>query len=129
MSNKKFEELAQRLAARTEQLRSERPPARPALHLVRGTKAIDPDEILAAGCRGQSAIMVEWHCRMIRNIRRRCGEAGQHIIDQACRGVAGIESLPHEDLIQLHKDMERAEECLREGISFHDAGLLRTHYG
>lgn len=127
MSNTKFEELAQRLAARTEQLRSAEP-QRPALHVVRAGKRLDPDEVLAANSRGQESIMHEWHCRMIRNIRRRCGEAGQHIIDQACRGVANIESLPPDELLQLHKDMERAEECLQEGVSFHDAGLIKHHY-
>ncbi|WP_260476882.1 hypothetical protein [Stenotrophomonas sp. 278] len=128
MSNKKFEELAKRLAARTDQLRADQP-ERPTLRLVRSGKPVDPDELLADGSRGQDMIMRDWHCRMIRNIRRRCGEAGQHVIDQACRGVMDIESLAYEDLLQLHKDMERAEECLREGISFHDAGLLRTYYG
>ncbi|KRG79110.1 hypothetical protein [Stenotrophomonas pavanii] len=75
------------------------------------------------------AIMREWHCRMIRNVRRRWGEPMQHVIDQACCGVLDIEQLADDALIQLHKDMERAEECIREGISFHDAGLLRAHYG
>jgi len=73
--------------------------------------------------------MREWHCRMIRNVRRRWGEPMQHVIDQACCGVINIEQLPDDALIQLHKDMERAEECICEGISFHDTGLLRAHYG
>jgi len=53
----------------------------------------------------------------------------QVIIDQACFGLAGIEQLPDEQLIQLHKDLERAQECMRDGVSFEDAGLLKNRYG
>ncbi|KAB7769434.1 hypothetical protein CKY51_07005 [Xanthomonas maliensis] len=66
---------------------------------------------------------------MIRHYRRRWGMAMQEIIDQACFGYTGIEALPDETLVQLHKDMERAQECMRDGVSFEDAGLLRSRYG
>lgn len=71
----------------------------------------------------------ESHFRMIRHIRRRWGCSMQVIIDQACFGLAGIEQLPDEQLIQLHKDLERAQECMRDGVSFEDAGLLKNRYG
>lgn len=71
----------------------------------------------------------ESHFRMIRHICRRWGCSMQVIIDQACFGLAGIEQLPDEQLIQLHKDLERAQECMRDGVSFEDAGLLKNRYG
>jgi len=71
----------------------------------------------------------ESHCRMIRHFRRVLGVSGQMLIDQANFGLGGIEQLSDEGLISLHRDMERAMECVREGISFEDAGLIRYRYG
>lgn len=71
----------------------------------------------------------ESHRRMIRHIRRRWGYSMQQLIDQACFGLAGLEQLDDDSLIQLHKDLERAQDCIREGVSFEDAGLLRSRYG
>jgi len=53
----------------------------------------------------------------------------QMLIDQACFGLTGIEDLSDDTLIALHRDMERAMECIRDGVTFEDAGLLRTRYG
>lgn len=53
----------------------------------------------------------------------------QVIIDQATFGLSSIEDLEDEALIQLHRDLERAQDCMREGISFEDAGLLRSQFG
>ncbi len=53
----------------------------------------------------------------------------QIIIDQATFGLAGIEQLSDEALVQLHSDLERAQDCMREGISFEDAGLLHSRFG
>ncbi len=74
-------------------------------------------------------VLRESHIRMIRHFRRRWGQPMQLIIDQACFGYIGVEQLPDDDLIQLHKDLERAEDCMRDGISFEDAGLVRSRYG
>jgi hypothetical protein len=71
----------------------------------------------------------ESHCRMIRHFRRTLGASGQMLIDQAVFGLGGIEQLSDESLISLHQDMEKAMECVREGISFEDAGLIRYRYG
>ncbi|WP_414539569.1 hypothetical protein [Stenotrophomonas forensis] len=74
-------------------------------------------------------VLRESHYRMIRHFHRRWGASMQFLIDQACFGYMGIEQLPDCDLIQLHKDLERAEDCMRDGVSFEDAGLLRSRYG
>lgn len=61
---------------------------------------------------------------MIGHIRRRWGPAIQVIIDRACFHAGSIDALPDAELVQLHRNMERASECLREGITFEDAGLV-----
>ena len=116
MQESRFEELAQRLAARTSALRAEAP-QRPALRLV--PKQREP---------AMDVVLRESHCRMIRHHRRNWGQAMQLLIDQACFGYTGIEALPDDDLIQLHRDLERAQECIRDGVTFEDAGLLRSRY-
>ncbi|WP_230430181.1 hypothetical protein [Xanthomonas melonis] len=132
MSNSdRLEELAQRLAARTRELRGEMR-THPQLRLVaesRNRAVLQPDQILADGTRGMDAIVRESHCRMIRHYRRRCGWQVQEIIDQACFGYTGIEAMPDDCLVQLHKDLERAQECIRDDVSFEDAGLLRSRFG
>jgi len=66
---------------------------------------------------------------MIRHYRRRWGYPMQLLIDQACFGRTGPQALADDELERLHQDLERAQECMLEGISFEDAGLLRTRYG
>ena len=75
------------------------------------------------------ALTRDSHCRMIRHIRRRWGQPLQMLLDQACFGLAGVEHLDDDALVALHKDMERAQECLQDGVTFEDAGLLRSRYG
>lgn len=122
MQKDKFEELAQRLAARTAVLRGDALP-RPTLCAVDAPPTCQMD-----GFR-MDVVLRESHCRLIRHFRRRWGQPMQLIIDQACFGVMGIEQLPDDNLIQLHKDLERAEDCMRDGVTFEDAGLLRSRYG
>lgn len=117
MQESRFEELARRLAARTSALRAEAP-QRPSLRLVQ----TQPEPFM-------DAVLRESHCRMIRHYRRHWGQAMQFLIDQACFGYTGVEALPDEALIELHRDLERAQECMRDGVTFEDAGLLRTRYG
>lgn len=122
MQKDKFEELAQRLAARTAALRGEKVP-RPALRAVGANAGPEPEAF------SMDVVLRESHFRMIRHFRRRWGQPMQLIIDQACFGLMGIEQLSDRDLIQLHKDLERAEDCMRDGVTFEDAGLLRSRYG
>lgn len=118
----RFEELAKRLAARTQQLQGDGE-HRPALRLVQASVATPHGE------QRMDVILRESHCRMIRHFRRHWGQPMQMVIDQACFGYTGIEQLPDDALIQLHMDLERAQDCMRDGVSFEDAGLLRSRYG
>lgn len=120
MEKSTFEELARRLAARSNELHA-RDGTRPKLAIVPS----DPSPAAV----GMDAIERESHCRMIRHIRRRWGFPMQVLIDQACFGVAGLESLQDDQLVQLHKDLERAQDCMRDGVTFEDAGLLKARYG
>lgn len=120
-SKTKFEEIAQRLAARAEELRAGQS-SRPVLALV--SSGVPPSP-----ASGMDWVVRQSHCRMILHYRKRWGYPMQLLIDQACFGHLGPEQLPDEDLISLHRDLERAQECIKEGISFEDAGLLRYRYG
>lgn len=117
--NRKWEELAQRLANRTRELQ-EKHKTRPKLAVVKAPERPDTQ---------MHDIERESHCRMIRHMRRRWGMPMQLLIDQACFGLPGIEQLCDDSLIQLHKDLERAQDCMRDGVSFDDAGLIRSRYG
>jgi hypothetical protein len=47
------------------------------------------------------------------------------LVDQQCFGVASVTLLEDCDLIRLLSMMERARECIAEGVSFEDADLVR----
>lgn len=113
LNEDRLQELAQRLARAMDGGQ----PERPVLRLVESRPS------------RMDAITRESHCRMIRHMRRRWGHDMQMIIDQACFGVPGIEGLDDDALIELHRDLERAQDCIRDGVSFEDAGLLRSRYG
>ncbi|MEJ6328620.1 hypothetical protein Q2B95_08125 [Stenotrophomonas maltophilia] len=128
--DQEMDKLAQLIALRAQRKMGEKPRLelvgsgeRPQADPKRG-----PDQQHAPHGRRMDAILRESHCRMIRHLRRRWGFSMQVLIDQACFGYVGIEQLPDDDLIQLHKDLERAQECMRDGVAFEDAGLLRSHY-
>lgn len=103
---------------------------KPSLAVVGNAKPAKPSAVapLAPAMR-MDVVLRESHYRMIRHFRRIWGTPMQMVIDQACFGYMGIEQLPDDDLIQLHMDLERALDCIRDGVSFEDAGLLRSRYG
>lgn len=115
LSEERLKELASRMA---KAMGTETPTPRPHLRLV----------TLSTPARQLDDLTRESHCRMIRHLRRRWGYSMQLIIDQATFGLAGIEQLDDEQLIQLHRDLERAQDCLHDGVTFEDAGLLRSHF-
>lgn len=87
---------------------------------ITGIRVIDPE------ARGLSLDTQtrEWHRKMIRCIHCRRGGATQAILDQACLGMNGVDQLDDVSLVALHQAMLRADECIRDGISFADAGLI-----
>lgn len=76
--------------------------------------------------RRLDAVTRESYVRMIGHLRRRYRL--QMLVDQATFGVGSVDRLGDEQLEALYKDLERARECLADGISFEDAGLLRSRY-
>ena len=85
-----------------------------------------------APVRQMCSLQRESHIKMIRHIRKRWrsyGDPMQAVIDEACFGLAGIDQLDDEGLIALHRRLERAQDCIREGITFEDAGLIRSMVG
>ncbi|TDB29740.1 hypothetical protein ATCM_12615 [Stenotrophomonas sp. ATCM1_4] len=64
---------------------------------------------------------------MIRSLTRAYRPFGfQLLVDQATIGRAAIEDLSDTELLALHRDLDRARECLTDGVSFEEAGLLRS---
>lgn len=70
------------------------------------------------------------HVRMIRSLTKAYRHCGfQLLVDQATIGKADIEDLGDCELVALHRDLDRARECLSDGITFEEAGLLRSSHG
>ncbi|MBB3822265.1 hypothetical protein FHT03_001052 [Xanthomonas arboricola] len=123
ISDDRLKELAQQMAAAMglpPQRQEQRPVPgkRPYLRLVGPTSVP----------RRMDAATRDSHLRMIRHHRRAWGLAIQVLIDQACFGLDSMEQLTDEDLRALLQDIERGIDCLREDVSFEDAGLLRGRY-
>lgn len=94
------------------------PADKPQLRLVT-TPAVAPVKM------GMDALTRESHVRMIGHLRRRYGL--QVLIDQATFGKGSVDELSDDELVELHRDMERARECIVDGISLEDAGLFRSN--
>jgi hypothetical protein len=85
-----------------------------------------PNAPLATPLSAMSDIQRESYYRMVRHYRRGWGKPMQLLIDQAVFGLAGVEQLEDAALKQLLADLERGIECIRDDVTFEDAGLLRT---
>jgi hypothetical protein len=74
------------------------------------------------------AITRESHLRMVRSLRKHYKAFGFEIlVNQATIGKADLDDLDDDELIALHRDLDRARECLNDGITFEEAGLIRSH--
>ena len=47
------------------------------------------------------------------------------IVKRAMIGKRYLSDLSDEELMELHRDIDRGHECMNDGIPFEDAGLLR----
>lgn len=63
------------------------------------------------------------HLQRIRYLAR--GYGLRWLIDQATFDRPGLDSLEDDELVALHRDMDRAMECRRDGIPYEDADLVR----
>lgn len=93
---------------------------------VKGVRPAKPQLRLAEPPKTQlfDAITREACFRRIRFLRKAYRLAC--IVDQHCFNVPAMECLEDAQVSALLADMERARECLLEGISLDEAGLIRT---
>lgn len=77
--------------------------------------------------QGMDRICRDSHIRMIRSLVRAYRPFGfQLLVDQATLGRAGMDELDDHELIDLHRAIDRARECLQDGITFEEAGLIKS---
>lgn len=92
-------------------------PERPKLRLVRR-------EDLVNTAPGMDPPTRSLYCSRIRDIARLYRL--DWLVRQECAYSFGtIEALEDQDLINLHLTMERARECITEGVALDEAGLVR----
>lgn len=89
------------------------PQGRPNLRVVGATPA-DPGMDTTA--RRAHVRRIRWMARAFRL---------QWLVDQETWEVGAVDRLDDAALVALLRDMERARECLQDGVSLEDAGLLR----
>lgn len=112
LSKERLRELAGEMAAAMGL--PERP--RPALRVV------DEREFHSQP-RTMDAVTRDAHMQRIRYLAR--GYNLRWLVDQATFDRPGLEHLEDHEIVSLHKDLDRAMECRRDGVSFEDAGLVR----
>lgn len=67
--------------------------------------------------------------RLIRSLVRTHRAYGfQVLLDQATLGHSDLQDLSDDELIDLHRTIDRARECVQDDISFEDAGLIKSRY-
>lgn len=70
----------------------------------------------------------ESRIRWIRALVRAYKGMGMDLIyKQALVGKRWVEDLSDDELTELHRNIDRARECLADGVTFEEAGLLRSH--
>lgn len=109
LTSEEIRELSQLLDAREGRGRSERPKLR--LITPPTSTLLDP-------------LARDAHLRRILHLQR--AYRLHWLVDQATFDVAGLSCLEDCDLIRLLTDMERARECIADGVSMEDAGLVRS---
>lgn len=73
------------------------------------------------------SITRESHIRLISSLRRYYKPYGMDlIVNQALIGKGSLDQLSDDELVDLTRSIDRARECISDGISFEEAGLLRS---
>lgn len=80
--------------------------------------------------RGEmDSVTRESHIRMISSLRKFYKPFGiDLIVNQALIGKGGLDDLGDGELVALLRSIDRARECISDGISFEEAGLIRASY-
>lgn len=89
--------------------------AQPKLRLIRPPRPTRFDAITRDFC-----------IRRVRDLQRLYGL--HWLVRQEIFDRPGIETLEDDELVALHKTLESAGECIREGISLEDAGFVRANH-
>lgn len=75
------------------------------------------------------SIVRESHIRMITSLRKYFRPMGMElIVNQALVGKRHLDDLSDDELLDLMHAIDRARECIREGICFEEAGLIRPDF-
>ncbi len=112
LSREEVKSLGRLLAARSGQGRTEKP----LLRLITPPKPSLLDQLAR-----------EAHVRRIVHLQK--AYRLQWLVDQATFKVASLSCLEDEALIRLHREVERARQCIVDGVSFEDAGLVHSVEG
>lgn len=115
----RIQEAARRLARRADELREAKRAEAPALNVI---------QLPQRPARQMDGVERESRLRWMRALVRAYRPFGMDLIwKQALIGKHSADDLSDDELMQLHRDIDRARECLADGITFEEAGLLRSH--
>lgn len=65
--------------------------------------------------------------RLIKSLIRAHRAYGfQVLLDQATLGHSDLRDLSDDELVDLHRTIDKARECVHNDISFEDAGLIKS---
>lgn len=109
--NGKLEAMAALIAERIQQRRADRPKLRLVSREDFHAPAADS---VTRECRLQR---IRWLARTY---------SLKWLVNQHTFGLASIDCLEDADLLECHRELEKARECIAEGIPLEDVGLIRT---
>lgn len=117
--NDRIQRAAQRLAQRADELRKASEKEAPKATVIR---------LPARVTRVLDDVERESRIRWIQALARAYRPQGMDlIVKQAMISKRYMSDLSDEELLELHRNIDRARECMADGITFEEAGLLRSH--
>lgn len=120
MDTDQWGEVAARLAARAAEIR-EGNKRKPRLRAIASVEA--------KPARWMSDIDRESHLRWFRVLRRALRYMHVELFfEQALIGKSCLDDLSDDEIIELHRTIEKAKDCYHhgDGVSYYEAGLLRS---